>query len=93
MTPNPPQLIRPSHDFVPEQLNTVFFALTPVPDWHEPSPLQVTAHSSPAQFMPLLQLFAPPQKIFVLGASLWMFHLHVSDPEHSTLQLSPPQLM
>jgi hypothetical protein len=93
VTPNPPQLMRLLQDFVPEQVSTVLVAPAPGLSLQEPSPLQLTAHSVPPQFDPEAQLFVPPQAIVVLGASLWMFQLHASDPEHSILQLSPPQLM
>ena len=85
----PPQLMRPPHEFVPEQSMVVSFAPAAGPDGHDPAPLQEILHTSPPQFAPLLQLFAPEQTTLVLGASLEMFNAQASEPAHSTLQLSP----
>jgi hypothetical protein len=92
VTSNPPQLIELLQDLFPEQVSTVLIApMLGFPQ--ESSPLQVTVHSSPSQYGPAAQLFVPPQMICVLGDPLWTFNGHESAPLHSTLQLSPPQLM
>ena len=91
VTPNPPQLTVPLQEDFPEHTSTDEIASAPMLCGQEPSPLQVTEQSSPAQFGIQPQLFAPLQAICVLGALLCTLRAHAPLPEHATEQVLPPQ--